>query len=196
VDFHNRLFNVAPFNLFNPPPSILVNVGSVTTDGVDVAATLHFGDHFQFYDAISYNSSAYSSNYTQGATAGGAPVVVPIAGKQVPITPDWMNKFIASTTWGNFEAQLNGDYVGRRYATYLNDIAISGQFQLGLEASYTFDDIGLDWVKKFKISGNVLNLNDEKGVADIGVPGSPASGGYTYYPLPPRMFFATVSAAL
>ena len=40
VDFHNRLFNVAPFNLFNPPPSILVNVGSVTTDGVDVAVDL------------------------------------------------------------------------------------------------------------------------------------------------------------
>ena len=27
-------------------PSILVNVGGVTTDGVDVAATLHFGEHF------------------------------------------------------------------------------------------------------------------------------------------------------
>jgi iron complex outermembrane receptor protein len=196
VDFHNRLFNVAPFNLFNPPPSVLVNVGSVTTDGVDVAATLHFGDHFQFYDAISYNSSAYSSNYTQGATAGGAPVVVAIAGKQVPITPDWMNKFIASTTWGNFEAQVNGDYVGRRYATYLNDIAIPGQFQVGLEASYTFDDIGVDWVKRFKISGNITNLTDMTGVADINVPGSPASGGYSYYPVAPRMFFVTVGANL
>lgn len=190
VDFHNRLFNVAPFNLFNPPPSILVNVGSVTTDGVDVAATLHFGDNFQFYDAISYNSSAYSSNYTQGSN--GAPVVVPIAGKQVPITPDWMNKFIFSATFGAFEAQLNGDYVGRRYATYLNDIAIPGQFQLGLEASYSLGNMGWDWAKNFKISGNILNLTDEKGVADINVPGSPASGGYSYYPLAPRMFFVTL----
>jgi hypothetical protein len=196
VDFHNRLFNVAPFNLFNPPPSVLVNVGSVTTDGVDVAATLHFGDHFQFYNGISYNSSAYSSNYTQGATAGGVPVVVPIAGKQVPITPDWLEKFIASTTWGAFEAQVSGDYVGRRYATYLNDLAIGGQFQLGLEASYTFDDIGFDEIKKFKISGNILNLTDTKGISTIGVPGSPASGGYTGYPLPPRMFFVTVGASL
>lgn len=196
VDFHNRLFNVAPFNLFNPPPSVLVNVGSVTTDGVDVAATLHFGDHFQFYNGISYNSSAYSSNYTQGATAGGVPVVVPIAGKQVPITPDWLEKFIASTTWGAFEAQVSGDYVGRRYATYLNDLAIGGQFQLGLEAGYTFDDIGFDEIKKFKISGNITNLTDTKGISTIGVPGSPASGGYTGYPLPPRMFFVTVGASL
>jgi iron complex outermembrane receptor protein len=196
VDFHNRLFNVAPFNLFNPPPSILVNVGSVTTDGVDVAATLHFGEHFQFYDAISFNRSTYSSSYTTGATAGGVPTVVPIAGKQVPITPDWLNKFIASTNWGNFEAQVSGDYVGRRYATYLNDLAIGGQFQLGLEASYTFEDIGIEEVKKFKISGNILNLTDTKGISTIGVPGSPASGGYTGFPLPPRMFFVTLGAKL
>ncbi|HKB95518.1 MAG TPA: TonB-dependent receptor [Rhizomicrobium sp.] len=196
VDFHNRLFNVAPFNLFNPPPSILVNVGSVTTDGVDVAATLHFGEHFQFYDAISFNRSTYSSSFTTGATAGGVPTVVPIAGKQVPITPDWLNKFIASTNWGNFEAQVSGDYVGRRYATYLNDLAIGGQFQLGLEASYAFEDIGIEEVKRFKISGNILNLTDTKGISTIGVPGSPPSGGYTGFPLPPRMFFVTVGASL
>jgi outer membrane receptor protein involved in Fe transport len=122
--------------------------------------------------------------------------VVPIAGKQVPITPDWLNKFIASTNWGNFEAQVSGDYVGRRYATYLNDLAIGGQFQLGLEASYVFEDIGIEEVKRFKISGNILNLTDTKGISTIGVPGSPASGGYTGFPLPPRMFFVTVSAAL
>jgi hypothetical protein len=196
VDFHNRLFNVAPFNLFNPPPSVLVNVGSVTTDGVDVATTFLFGEHFSLYNGLSYNSSAYSSNYTQGATAGGVPVVVPIAGKQVPLTPDWMDKFIASTTWGPFEAQLTGDYVGRRYATYLNDIAVGSQFQFGLSASYTFDNIGMDWLQRFRVSGNITNLTDIKGPADISVPGSPASGGYTYYPLAPRMFFVTVSAAL
>jgi outer membrane receptor protein involved in Fe transport len=182
--------------LFNPPPSILVNVGSVTTDGVDIAATLHFGDHFQFYNAISYNSSAYSSNYTTGATAGGVPTVVAIAGKQVPIMPDWMEKFIASTTWGNFEAQVSGDYVGRRYATYMNDLAVGGQFQLGLEASYSFELDQDDWLKKLKISGNITNLTDTTGIADIGVPGTPTSGGYTGYPLPPRMFFATVSVGL
>ena len=74
--------------------------------------------------------------------------------------------------------------------------AIAGQFQLGLEASYSFDSIGFDEIKGLKISGNIINLTDKKGVADIGVPGSPASGGYTYYPLPPRMFFVTVSAGL
>jgi outer membrane receptor protein involved in Fe transport len=54
----------------------------------------------------------------------------------------------------------------------------------------------MDWLQRFRVSGNITNLTDIKGPADISVPGSPASGGYTYYPLAPRMFFVTVSAAL
>ena len=64
VDFYNRLFNVATFNFINPNPSILVNVGGVTDDGVDIAGTLHFGEHFQFYDAVSWNQSHYDDNYS------------------------------------------------------------------------------------------------------------------------------------
>ena len=52
-NFSNRLFNVAAYNFINPNPAILVNVGGVTTNGVDIAATLNFGEHFQFYDAVS-----------------------------------------------------------------------------------------------------------------------------------------------
>ena len=53
VNFSNRLFNIAAFNFINPGASILVNVGGVTTDGADVAATGVFGDHFRIYDAVS-----------------------------------------------------------------------------------------------------------------------------------------------
>ncbi len=42
----------------------------------------------------------------------------------MPATPDWLEKFIVSTNFGPFEAQFTGDYVGRRYATYLNDLSI------------------------------------------------------------------------
>ena len=43
VDFSNRLLNIAPYNFINPAPAILVNVGGVTTNGVDMAGTLNFG---------------------------------------------------------------------------------------------------------------------------------------------------------
>ena len=46
VDFSNRLLNVAAYNFINPNPSVLVNVGGVTTNGVDLAATLQFRRSF------------------------------------------------------------------------------------------------------------------------------------------------------
>lgn len=192
VDFYNRLFNVATFNFINPNPSILVNVGGVTADGVDVAATFHFGDHFVFYDAISYNQSHYDDNYS--TVTGGVSTVVPISGKQVPVVPNWLNKFILSTNWDGFEAQVNGDFIGRRYATYLNDIKVGSSFMTGLEASYTFDDGLVDTVKKLKISGNITNLADIRGVSTITV--TSPSGGFQGFPIPPRMFFVTIGAAL
>jgi outer membrane receptor protein involved in Fe transport len=192
VNFANRLFNVAPYSFINPAPSIIVNVGGVTSNGVDVAATLHFGPHFQLYDGVSYNTSTYDSNYSSGTT-NGVPTIVPIQGKEVPLTPDWLNKVIASTNWGPFEAQINGDYVGRRFVTYLNDLQVPSTILVGLEASYTFDSVpDVSWMKSAKISLNVTNLNNEKGVSTAVVTG--ASGGYQAYPIAPTMGFVTLQA--
>ncbi len=191
VDFANRLLNIAPYNFINPAPAILENVGGVTTNGVDIAATVHFGPHFQFYDAVSYNKSTYDSSYDSG-TSGGAPVVVATAGKWVPLTPDWLNKFIASTHWGPFQAQISGDYVGRRYVTYLNDLSVPGTIQLGLEGSYAFDVPPDSWMKTAKISLNVTNLSNTKGISTAVVSG--ASGGFTGYPIAPTMGFVTLQA--
>jgi hypothetical protein len=192
VEFSNRLFNVATFNFINPNPSILVNVGSVSTDGFDFAGTVNFGDHFHFYDAVSYNSSQYDDNYS--TVTGGVSTVVPIAGKTVPLTPDWLNKFVASVTYDNFEMQFSGDYVGRRYATYLNDIAINGSLLLGVEAGLTIDRPDSDYLQRLKISANITNLADVVGPSTVVV--TSASGGYQAFPIAPRMFFVTVAAQL
>lgn len=192
VDFYNRLFNVATFNFINPNPAILVNVGGVTADGVDIAATLHFGEHFQFYNGLSYNQSQYNENFN--TVVNGVSTPVPIAGKQVPVVPQWMNKFILSTNWGAFDAQVSGDFIGKRFATYTNDLKVGSQFMMGLQASYAFDMGDAGWVKQFKISGNVTNLTDTKGISTAVVTG--ANGGFQGFPIPPRMFFATLSAQL
>ena len=190
VDFRNRLLNVAPYNFINPPPAILENVGGVATNGVDIAGTVNFAGHFHLYDGVSYNKSTYDSNYVAGV--GGLPTTVPLAGKWVPETPDWLNKTILSFTDGPFEAQISGDYVGRRYATYLNDIAVAGNFQVGLEASYQFQVPTGMAIRTVKLSGNVINLTDTKGVSTIVVTGN--SGGYQGYPIAPTMAFVTLQA--
>ena len=193
VNFANRLLNVAPYSFINPAPAILVNVGGVTTNGVDVAGTLHFGHHLQVYDSVSYNKSEYDENYSSGTSSTGAPLSVATAGKTVPLVPDWLEKFIVSTNFGPFEAQVNGDLIGRRYVTYLNDLSVPSTFQLGLEASYNFVLPPQAWVRTAKLSLNLTNLNDEKGVSTAVVTGN--SGGYQAYPLAPRMAFVTMEAA-
>lgn len=192
VDYANRILNIAPYNFINPAPSILVNVGGVTTNGADIAGTLNFGPHFHAYDALSYNKTTYNDNYDSGVT-NGMPTVVPTAGKTLPGEPDWLNKTILSTNFGPFEAQIDGDYVGRRYATYLNDISVKSIFTLNFEASYLLPTSpAFPMLKLAKISVNATNLLVQRGVSTLNVTG--ASGGYTFYPLPPRMVFVTLRA--
>ncbi len=196
VDFSDRLLQVAAFNFINPGASVLANVGSVKTDGVDIAATFNFGGHVHFYDALSYNRSVYGSDYHVATKVAGVLVdtVVPTNGKWVPASPDWLNKSILSVSAGGFEAQISSDYVGKRYATYLNDLSVKSSLLWGLEASYQFDSVPMaPWVKSSRFSVNVTNLTNETGVSTLVVTG--ASASYATYPIPPRMVFVTLSGA-
>ena len=71
---------------------------------------------------------------------------------------------------------------------------MNSTFLMAVEASYSFDVPQQDYLKGLKISGNVTNLADTKGISTAVVTG--ASGGFQAYPLPPRMFFVTLGAAL
>jgi hypothetical protein len=189
VDFYDRLLQISSTPVILSlvsGPSILANVGSVKTNGVDVAGTLHFGPHFSFYDGLSFNSSIYQGNYVSGSST------VATAGKIVPGDPQWANKFIGSTNWGPFEAQVSGEFIGKRYATYTNDLSVPSYFIVGLEASYRLPVPQGYYVKGAKLSVNVTNIGDEKGVSTVVV--GAASGTYNVYPLPPIMAFATIQA--
>ncbi|WP_293907305.1 TonB-dependent receptor [Phenylobacterium sp.] len=195
VNFRNRLLNIAPFNFINPAPAILANVGGVTTNGIDVAGTLNFGPHLHLYNALSYNRTKYDSDYQSGTTVVGGvtqPVTIATGGKRVPLTPTWLNKTILGGSYGPFEAQISGDYIGKRYVTYLNDRSVKSTFVVGLEASYTFDLPQGGLVKGAQVSANITNLFDKTGVSTAVVTSN--SGGYQAFPLPPRMGFVTVSA--
>jgi hypothetical protein len=189
VDFSNRLLSISPTSVITSIVGgvpIIENVGSVTTDGVDIAGTLHFGPHFSVYDALSYNRSVYDDNYVSGATT------VLTAGKAVPASPNWLNKLVASANFGPFEAQLFGDYVGKRYATYTNDLAVPSYLQLNLEASYKIPTPVDFRLKTPMVRVNVTNLTDTKGVSTVVV--GAASGTYNTYPIAPIMAFLTLSA--
>ncbi len=184
--------------------SILVNVGDVHTDGVDAAFTLHLGRNFTLYNAASYNLSKYQSDYSSAATGiGGATGtciggylvtggVVPTCGKQLPGTPKWMNKTVATLSIGPVETQLIGDYVGRRFSTFTNDASVPSYFLTSLRVALRVPDNILP-LRKAEVAFNVTNLTDKKGWSSLSI-GSPTNS-YSAYPIAPRQWFLTLSAA-
>ena len=188
VDFSNRLLTISPTPVITSivgGAAILENVGSVTTDGADVAATLFFGPHVSIYDAVSYNHSVYDDNYASGTS------LVHTAGRIVPGDPSWLNKTVIAANYGPFDAQLFGDYVGRRYATYTDDLSVKSYFQLNLEAGYRIRLPASVYLRDLYLQGNITNLNNQRGVSTVVV--GAASGTYNTYPIPPRMYFLTLS---
>ena len=209
VDFSNRLLAIST----NPGgiagggitggTSILVNVGNVQTDGVDAAFTWRFGRTFSIYNALSYNLSKYRNDYTSTALGIGAvsPTciggfvvtggVVPTCGKQLPGTAKWLNKTVATLNLGVFEAQLSGDYVGRRFATFSNDTSVGSYFLTSARLAVAIPT-EITHVRKAELSLNITNLGDIRGVSTLSI-GS-ATNSYSAYPIPPRQFFVTFAA--
>ncbi|MES2045549.1 MAG: TonB-dependent receptor plug domain-containing protein [Pseudomonadota bacterium] len=210
VTFNNRLLAIST----NPGgiagsgitggTSILVNVGDVHTDGVDAAFTVHFGRTFSLYNALSYNLSTYQSDYSAAATGIGAATgsciggylvvngVVPTCGKLLPGIPKLMNKTVATLNVGPFEAQLIGDFVGKRFATFSNDASVPDYFLTSLRVAGRVPD-GVLPLKRVELALNVTNLTNEKGVSTLSI-GS-ATSSYSAYPIAPRQWFLTLSAA-
>ncbi|WP_375383049.1 TonB-dependent receptor domain-containing protein, partial [uncultured Sphingomonas sp.] len=201
VDFSNRLLGISPTATISgiagivSGAAIVQNVGSVTTDGIDAAATLRFGRAFSLYNALSYNNSRYDENYVSGTAT------VLTAGKKVPGSPDWLNKTVATLDAGPFDLQLIGDYLGRRYATYTNDLVTVGDNAAKVPGYFTlsgriaFDvPIGDQFVvHKLSVSLNVTNITNIRAASSLAV--GAASGTYSFFPVAPRQYFGTVSAA-
>ncbi|WP_375249957.1 TonB-dependent receptor [Sphingomonas sp.] len=210
VDFSNRLLAIST----NPGgiaggqitggTSLLVNVGSVKTNGVDAAFTLRFGRTFSLYNAASYNLSKYQSDYTAAASGIGAATdsciggllvtngVVPTCGKQLPGVPKWLNKTVATLTTGPIETQVIGDYVGRRFATFSNDASVGSFFLTSLRVAARVPDHVVP-LRRLELALNITNLFEEKGASTLSV-GS-ATNSWAVYPIPPRQWFVTLSAA-
>jgi iron complex outermembrane receptor protein len=189
IDFKDRLLTISPTPVIssiiggNP---VLANVGSVKTDGIDISGTLHFSRMFSFYDALSFNRSTYSDNYSNGKD------IVATAGKAVPGSPEWMNKFVATLSVADTEFQLIGDYVGKRYATYTNDLDVPSYFLMSLGVSGKLPFLNSSWVKNARYRLNVSNLANREGSLNVVV--GAASGTYNTFPIAPRQGFLTLMA--
>jgi len=190
VDFSNRLLALSPTTVITSIISgaaIIANVGSVKTDGVDVAGTLRFDPHFSIYNALSYNNSRFQDSYQVGVPA----VTVPTAGKKVPGSPAWLNKTVVSANYGMFDAQLVGDYLGKRFATFTNDLSVPSYFTLAGRIGATIPFADGAFVRTATVSLNVTNITNKRAASTLSI--GAASGTFNQFPLAPRQVFGTLS---
>jgi hypothetical protein len=87
--------------------------------------------------------------------------------------------------------QLVGDFVGKRYATYTNDLDIPGYFPVGLNVSGKLPLLS-GFLKNPRWTVSVTNLSNRQGALQPVV--GAASGSYATYPIPPRQAFLTLKA--
>ncbi|MFT8675696.1 MAG: TonB-dependent receptor [Acetobacter sp.] len=182
VNFFNRLGEISPPGQgISGVGSTVANLGSVTTNGMDLAFTLHFGAHFSVYNALSYVDSVYGNDFMDGAT------LYRTKGRKVPAIPAWSDKFVLSYHYGNFRTQFSGTYMGERPATITNSVYTPSRLMLGFSAGYHFDMI--PHVRGLDLQLNISNLNNVRTWSSI-TPGDAST--YTGYPTAPRMVFGTV----
>lgn len=187
VDFSDRLLavNAAPTGSIVGGASIIQNVGDVKTDGFDAALTLRFGQTFSLYNALSYNKSVYQGDYQSGTT------IIPTSGRNVPGSPAWLNKTVATLNVAGFDLQAIGDYVGKRYVTYTNDQSVPSYFLLGARLAFEVPLSSGSFVKSANISLNVTNITQNRGAASVSV--SNPSSIYATFPQAPRQWFLTLA---
>lgn len=184
VKFTNRLLASSISATIVGNQNVLQNVGSVSSRGVEAAATWGFAPHWSAYGSWAYNDATYDDNVQP---LGGA--VVPTKGKQVVASPKQVAtaelNYDDGTLWGG----VNAHYRSKRYYSYLNDAVIPGAVNVNLSAGYRLSPM-------FEVQLNVMNLFDKHYIASTGTAGfvtSDPNGTYTtLQTAAPRQVFGTV----
>jgi len=158
VDFEDRLVGITQGPGIVGNPSVLANVGGVTTKGIEAALTWRPADGLSWFNSVSYNDSTYDDDYvtTNGA---GVQTVVPVGGKKVVDTPELLFKSELGYTRGPFFAHADVNHVDDRYYTYLNEGGVDAYTVLNAGFGYRFANVG--FLEQLTLQADVTNLSDE-----------------------------------
>ena len=191
IDYKNRIVSS-----FDPEQGISLdrNIGDVKSQGVDFSVggrpipsvfLLAFGS----YTDTEIKSDVLRSRTTVNGVATDTFFLT--AGKRVPETPKWQFGGRASVELGPVELGAQGKYVGKRFATDVNDVVTDSYTQVDLDARISLSPLGLDQ-SFFQL--NVFNLFDEFYIANIST-AIDAAGNPNFSLSAPRTITGTVRVA-
>jgi iron complex outermembrane receptor protein len=131
------------------------NVGNVDLKGFEASAAWAPTSKLSLFGGLTYTDTEILSDYTSGATA-----TVNTKGKALPEVPEWMATAGLTYKLSDFTFNLNGKYVGKRFATDLNDLE-TPEYTVW-NGSVRWDLPGLAFLKQGTYAQfNVINLTDE-----------------------------------
>lgn len=185
VNFRDRLLGVASGPDIIGSPSVLQNVGSVRSVGLEAAGDWKINKVLSLFASYTYTDATYRDDVVDGAGA-----VTRLKGKTVVDAPKHMARGELGYDDGNLFGRVGLNYMSKRYFTYLNDRSVPGRVLADATLGYRFGEDG-----RYEIQLNASNLFDETYVGTINSAGTGNSGDrQTLLVGAPQQFFATLKA--
>lgn len=194
VDFEDRQLGIAQCVGVVGCPSVIANVGSVKTDGVEAALSWRLVDDLTWFTSAAWNRSEYDDNYT--VAQDDVPVVIEASGKQVADAPEILAQTELAYDNGRVFARIDVNYVDERYYTYLNQGSVEAYTLLNAGVGVRFPDFGV--IREVTVQADFTNLTDEEYISTIGTNGfvnaDPNGTTQTLLRGAPRQAFVSVKA--
>jgi len=181
TEYKNRI--VSSPDPTDPTLTIDRNVGDVRVDGVDIEAGWKPLEHLSLYGSANFNASKVKKDYT--LSTGGVSFQLPVAGKELVLTPDRIFNGRATYDLGDLTVGVSARYMSSRWIDDLNSTRIPAYALFGIDARYN-----LPFVQHGYLQLNVQNLLDRyyisrattnANVVNFVIPNT----------TPPRTFFAS-----
>lgn len=186
VKFDDRLLGLSSGAGIIGNPSVIKNVGSVTTQGLELAGSYDITDEWTLFGSYAFNDSTYDDDVTDATL----PAPIPTGGKTVVNAPEHLLKADLGYDNGSLYGKLSVAYTGKRYFSYTNLAEVDAYTVVDLTAGYRLSG---DMLEGAEIQLNVTNLLDEEYVSTIGTNGfGTGADGQTLMVGSPRQVFATV----
>lgn len=191
VKFDNRILGTSTGAAIVGNPTVLTNVGGVTSDGLEFAGTYRLNDQWKVTGSYSFNKSTYDDDVRNGAGV----VTARISGKTIVDSPENLLKGTLSYDDGALFGNLNGSYTDERTYTYTGDASVPSVTVFDLTVGYRFKSDNT-MLNGLEVQGNVTNLLDEQYISTVGSAGfsntDPTGDGQTLMVGAPRQMFVTL----
>ena len=190
IKFKDRLLAVQQGPGIVGNPSVLANVGGVSTNGFEAAVNWRPMQHLAWFSSFAWNDSTFDQNYTTNGN------VVLVGGKTVPDAPEMLLKTELTYDNGMFFARADANYTDGRYYTFLNQGSVPSYTLFNASAGFRFADLAM--FEELSVQAAVTNIADKFYISTVGSNGfvnaDPSGTAQTLLRGAPRQVFVSVKA--